>query len=231
MLKLTKLLFISSFIYFLFLSVSFQTVIVPSIIEIDAGHGLIKGDALVFHDVACQLADRINRDGWRSWSFFPGDQSFNVGFLAALYSVFGCSPLLLLPFNAFAQSCSALLIYLIGSKSWPGRTGNIGGGIASIVFILFLSPLVWYGQNHKDTFVLPATLGILYGYILIVNSKGKTKNFSKICLAGVGSLSVIFLMRPNYYCLIVSFFLISSLLSLAAITILNKGTSGLQCTR
>jgi peptidoglycan biosynthesis protein MviN/MurJ (putative lipid II flippase) len=228
MLKLTKLLFISSFIYLLFLSVSFQTVIVPSIVEINAGHGLIKGDAFVFHDAACRLADIINRDGWRSWRLFPEDHSFNVGFLAALYSVFGCSPLLLLPFNAFAQSCSALLIYLIGRKSWPGRIGNIGGAIASIVFILFLSPLVWYGQNHKDTFVLPATLGILYGYIFIVDLKGKTKNFLKICLTGIGALIVIFLMRPNYYCLIVSFFLIISFLSMALIAILYKGTSALQ---
>ena len=187
MLKLTKLLFISSFIYFLFLSVSFQTIIVPGIVEINAGHGLVKGDALVFYDVACQLADRINRDGWRSWSFFPEDHSFNVGFLAALYSVFGCFPLLLLPFNAFAQSCSAFLIYLIGRKIWPGSAGKIGGIIGSIVFILFLSPLVWYGQNHKDTFVLPAMLAILYGFIFIINSKGKTKNFSKICLAGIGA--------------------------------------------
>ena len=229
--KLIKLSFIWSFFYFLFVSVSFQTVIVPSINEINAGHGLVKGDAKVFHDEACHLADSINRDGWKSWKLFPEGHSFNVGFLAALYSVFGCFPLLLLPFNAFAQSCSALLIYLIGRKSWPGRIGNIGGCIASIVFILFLSPLVWYGQNHKDTFVLPAMLAILYGFIFIINSKGRAKNFSKICLAGVGSLSVIFLMRPNYYCLIVSFFLISSLLSLAVITILNKGTSGLQCLK
>jgi len=227
--KLIKLSFIWSFVYFLFLSVSFQTIIVPSINEINAGHGLVKGDAKVFHNEACHLADSINRDGWKSWKLFPEGHSFNVGFLAALYSVFGCFPLLLLPFNAFAQSCSALLIYLIGRKSWPGRIGKIGGIIGSSVFILFLSPLVWYGQNHKDTFVLPAMLAILYGFIFIINSKGKAKNFSKICLAGVGSLSVTFLMRPNYYCLIVSFFLIFSLLSLAAMTILNKGTSGLQC--
>jgi peptidoglycan biosynthesis protein MviN/MurJ (putative lipid II flippase) len=229
MFKITKLFFISSFIYFLFLSVTFQTIIVPSIVEIDAGHGLVKGDALVFHDVACQLADRINRDGWRFWSVFPGDHSLNVGFLAALYAVFGCFPLLLLPFNAFAQSCSAFLIYLIGRKIWPGSAGKIGGIIGSIVFILFLSPLVWYGQNHKDTFVLPAMLAILYGFIFIINSNGKTKDFSKKCLVGIGALSLIFLMRPNYYCLIVSICLLLSLLSFALITIFYKGTSALKC--
>lgn len=229
--KLIKLSFIWSFFYFLFVSVSFQIVIVPSINEINAGHGLLKGDAKVFHNEACHLADSINRDGWKSWKLFPEGHSFNVGFLAALYAVLGCFPLLLLPFNAFAQSCSALLIYLIGRKSWPGRIGKIGGIIGSSVFILFLSPLVWYGQNHKDTFVLPAMLAILYGFIFIINSKGKAKNFSKICLAGVGSLSVIFLMRPNYYCLIVSFFLIFSLLSMALISILYQGTSALQSLR
>ena len=229
MFKITKLFFISSFIYFLFLSVTFQTIIVPSIVEIDAGHGLVKGDALVFHDVACQLADRINRDGWRSWSVFPGDHSFNVGFLAALYAVFGCFPLLLLPFNALAQSCTTFLIYLIGRITWPGEIGKIGGFIGSILFILFPSPLVWYGQNHKDTFVLPATLGILYGLIFIINSRGKIKNFSRLCLAGTGALGVIFLMRPNYYCLIVSFCLLLSLLSFVLITILYKGASVLKC--
>jgi peptidoglycan biosynthesis protein MviN/MurJ (putative lipid II flippase) len=119
----------------------------------------------------------------------------------------------------------------MGRQIWPGKDGEVGGLISSGVFVLFLSPLVWYGQIHKDTFVLPAVLGILLIYFSLLNSHLTTKAFFKVCWAGVGALLVIFLMRPNYYCLILSAFLSFSLLILAFFYVLRGGLAVLKKMR
>ncbi|NDD58525.1 MAG: hypothetical protein EBZ47_04625, partial [Chlamydiae bacterium] len=216
------------FVYFCFVIAAFQLTVLPCLPEIHGGSGLLAGDAQVFHAEALKLRQNISNYGWQQWSLFPGDHSFIVTLLATLYSIFYPSPLVLLPLNAAAQTLSAYLIYRMGRQIWPGQYGEVGGLIASGVFVLFLSPLVWYGQVHKDTFVLPAVLGILLGYFSLLNSRLTAKAFSKVCWAGVGALLVIFLMRPNYYCLILSAFLGLSHLILAFFYVLRGGLGVLK---
>ena len=225
--KNTEKIFTGVFLYSLTLAVFFQTVILPLFPEIYAGQGLLKGDALVFHESALDLAKKIIEKGWGEYSIFPGNNSFNVSFLAILYK-FWPSPLVLLPFNAAAHALSACMFYLIAKKIWPGRPGEIGGVIAASVYAVLFSPLVWYGQNHKDTFVMPALLVIILGYLTVLNPNCYTKLFYKISLLSVGALILIFLMRPNYYCLILSFFLNLSLLILYFIKVLKGGALALQ---
>ena len=210
-------------IYFLIGSLSFKFLILPFLPNLNGGNGLLKGDSVVFHQAALGLSQNVLSHGWRAWTLFPGVHSFNVGLLGALYVFFGPSPLVILPFNIAAQILTAYLIYRIGRRLWPGNIGEIGGIIGACLFVLFLSPLVWFSQIHKDTFVLPAVLIILLGFFTILNSQLTNKAFFKVCLAGVGALAVIFLMRPNYYCLIFSAFLILSLLVLVFFGVFRRG--------
>lgn len=114
--KNTEKIFTGVFLYSLTLAVFFQTVILPLFPEIYAGQGLLKGDALVFHESALDLAKKIIEKGWGEYSIFPGNNSFNVSFLAILYK-FWPSPLVLLTFNAAAHALSACMFYLIAKKS------------------------------------------------------------------------------------------------------------------
>lgn len=65
--------------------------------KLHGGHGLIKNDAIVFHNAAVELVARIHANGWSEWSLFPTGNFGNVGVLAALYTRFGPEPAVFIP--------------------------------------------------------------------------------------------------------------------------------------
>ena len=127
-----------------------QKSVLPLFPDIHAGHGLLMNDAIVFHNMAVEIAHRIHVFGWTEWRLYPQGASANVGVLSALYSLLGPDPAWFIPFNAAAHATGALLIYRIGSGLVESDVGKLGGLLAGICFLVFPSGLQWYGQNHKE---------------------------------------------------------------------------------
>lgn len=150
-----------AFVYACFLALLLQKLILPLLPELHAGNGLLHNDAVVFHAMAVEAAERIRTLGWEQWRLFP-NAAGNVGLLSALYALFSPDPAWFIPFNAAAHATGALMIYLIGPLLWPGRVGAVGGITAGFLFLVFPSALQWYGQNHKDAFAIAGALTMLY---------------------------------------------------------------------
>ena len=197
-----------SFIYACFLALMFQKLILPLFPEMHAGNGLLRNDAVVFHDLAVEYARRILEHGWGEWRLFPGAGA-NVGLLSALYALFGPDPAWFIPFNAAAHATGALMLYLIGPLLWPGRVGIAGGTVAAILFLVFPSSLQWYGQNHKDAFAIAGTLAMLYATLRIYSGRVSRRHVlysSALTLAGCTLLAV---MRPYFPLLVLLAFLVA----------------------
>lgn len=150
-----------AFVYACFSALLLQKLILPLLPELHAGNGLLHNDAVVFHAMAVEAAERIRTLGWEQWRLLP-NAAGNVGLLSALYALFSPDPAWFIPFNAAAHATGALMIYLIGPLLWPGRVGAVGGITAGFLFLVFPSALQWYGQNHKDAFAIAGALAMLY---------------------------------------------------------------------
>lgn len=175
-----------------------QKLVLPMLPSLHAGHGLLNNDAILFHQEALALAEKIRQQGWSAWSLWPGGGgSGNVAILAALYVWFGPDPALLVPINAALHALGGLLIFLIGQRLWPGRVGIYGGLAASALFVLFPSSLVWYGQIHKDSFSIAGVLLIVYAFLRSLSGGRKDVVTAVTCtLAGIALIAIV---RPYYF--------------------------------
>ena len=153
------------FAYASFMALLLQKAVLPLWPEMHAGHGLLMNDAIVFHNAAVEIAQRIQTIGWSEWRIYPPGFSGNVGLLSALYALFGPDPAWFIPFNAAAHATGALLIYRIGGRLVDSDAGRIGGLLAAICFLVFPSALQWYGQNHKDAFAIAGLLLVLDAWL------------------------------------------------------------------
>jgi len=157
------LLWVTYFCYAVTTALLLQKLVLPMSPSLHAGHGLLHADAILFHQQALALADRVRQAGWSAWSPWPaGGGSGNVAILAALYVFFGPDPALLIPINAALHALGGLLIFLIGRRLCPDRVGLWGGLAASALFVMFPSAVVWYGQLHKDSFSIAGILLVVY---------------------------------------------------------------------
>lgn len=156
-----------SFAYACFMALLLQKAILPLWPEMHAGHGLLMNDAIVFHNMAVEIAQRIHANGWSEWHIYPQGASANVGLLALLYALLGPDPAWFIPFNAAAHATGALLIYRIGARLVDSDVGKLGGLLAAMCFLVFPSALQWYGQNHKDAFSIVGLLLVLDAWLAI----------------------------------------------------------------
>jgi len=195
------------FLYASLLALMFQKLILPELPALHAGNGLLHNDAVVFHDLAVNAAEKIRLYGWSAWQLFPGATG-NVGLLSAVYAVWGPEPACFIPFNAAAHATGALLIYLIGQKLWPGKTGRLGGLIAGILFLTFPSALQWYGQNHKDAFSIAGILLMLYAWLSAIDSK-QLQQMIKPGIYMISGAVLLSIVRPYYPLLIILSFSVS----------------------
>jgi len=128
---------------------------------------LLGNDAVYFHSVAQQLAERINLGGWGFWSPYPAHGATgNVAILGALYAIFGPDPALIIPVNAAIHATGGVLVYLVTQEISPeSRIGALAGVFAAILFVVFPSALNWYGQLHKDGYAIAGFLFILLAWL------------------------------------------------------------------
>ena len=122
------IVFLLFFSYATAAALLFQKFLLPLIASAHHGQGLIEGDSAYFHAIAVDLADRIRQHGWTEWRVYPTHGATgNVALLAALYSLFGNDPSLIVPVNAAIHALAGTLLFLLGRMIWPGRVGMLAG--------------------------------------------------------------------------------------------------------
>ena len=210
-----RLFWFLGFSYASFMALLLQKAVLPLFPDMHAGHGLLMNDAIVFHNMAVEIAHRIHVSGWTEWRLYPQGASANVGVLSALYSLLGPDPAWFIPFNAAAHATGALLIYRIGSGLADSDVGKLGGLLAGICFLVFPSGLQWYGQNHKDAFSIVGSLLVLSAWLTMHDQRFRVdwQNMWKVLVAAISGAVLLGLVRPYYVLVIVVSFVASFLVS------------------
>ena len=175
----------------------FQKLLLPLVPSLHAGSGLLDGDSTYFHSVAVEVADRIRRLGWSEWSFYPGPGATgNVAILSALYALFGNDPSLIVPINAAVHALGGVLIYRIGCALAPGRTGAGAGIVSAVLFVMFPSALNWYGQVHKDGFVITGMLLAIWSWLWLRGRAADRRGALVVVASTLAAALLIAFVRP-----------------------------------
>jgi len=155
-------------IYFFFTAVVallLQLIVLPYLLPaMHAGNGLLLGtDSVGFHKIAVGLAEKIRISGWSVWELRPEGQA-PAGIAAVLYVIFSPSPLVMIPVNAALHAIAGLVLMRIALY----LTGNLRMAfLAALLFVVFPSAMMWYGQIHKDGFYLAGLYLCLFGWVLL----------------------------------------------------------------
>jgi putative peptidoglycan lipid II flippase len=190
-------IWLTGFTYAFVVAVVLQKLVMPILPGLHAGHGLMNHDAIIFHNMAVAMADRILASGWGEWKLIPGNGiTANVGILAAVYVVFGADPVWFIPLNAGFHSLGALLVLRLGMLFVPGKSGWIAGGVAAFLFLVFPSALVWYGQNHKDSFLIAGYLLVLVAFAQALGRTTWKGLLGDVVLLSMGC-ALVAIMRPH----------------------------------
>lgn len=171
-------LFIFFFCYSLIVAIIFQNFLVPKLNPLST-LGLFGDDALHFHAEAIKLSVQIHQHGWTSWKLFPGpSSSINVSVLAALYFLFGQNPALMLPINATIHAASGVIVFQIAYElSRSRKSGFYAGLLCALLFVLSPSALNWYGQIHKDGWLIIGVLLMTLSFIRMLTQETEGLNF------------------------------------------------------
>lgn len=175
-----------------------QKLVLPLMLEMHAGQGLLKGDAVVFHNLAINIALQIQAMGWIDGFFYLVSQGpANIALLAALYTMLGPDPVWFIPINAAAHTTGALLVYRLGPLIAEGNVGKLGGLLSAICFLVFPSALLWYGQNHKDAFMIVGFFLVLEAWIRVCDDRAREslRNVLQILLVGIVGLALMWSVR------------------------------------
>jgi len=142
-----------------------QVIVLPYLLPaMHAGNGLLLGtDAVGFHKIAVELAEQIRISGWSAWELRPEGQA-PAGIAAVLYVIFSPSPLVMIPVNAALRAIAGLVLMRIALY----LTGNLRMAfLSALLFVVFPSAMMWYGQIHKDGFYLAGLYLCLFGWVLL----------------------------------------------------------------
>ncbi|MGB4073040.1 lipid II flippase MurJ [Pseudomonas sp.] len=186
-------LWLIAFFYALVVGLVLQKLILPMMPSMHAGHGLMRDDAIFFHGVAVAMAEQIQMHGWSEWRLIPSASATgHVGILAAVYALLGPEPAWFLPINAGFHALGAVLLVLIALQIEPSRNGFRGGLVAAFCFLVFPSALVWFGQNHKDAFVITGFLLCLLAFLRSLELREWRGIFANSLMfaAGIGLVSI-----------------------------------------
>lgn len=144
----------------------------------------IWSDAETYHQWARRIA--ASNNWWGDELFFMSP--LYAYFLAATYSLFGESLLIVRVLQAAAGAGTAILIYLIGEKFFSRRAGFVAGLLAAVYGPFLLSSVLLLVETLK-VFFLVLTL-----WLLVVASK---KDESRWWVGAGASLGLAVLCRPT----------------------------------
>ncbi|MFZ3087189.1 MAG: lipid II flippase MurJ [Methylotenera sp.] len=192
------ILWVIFFCYSVCAALIFQKVLLSLIPSMHASGGLLPNDSAYFHSVAVNLAEQIRVYGWSAWKLFPtASASGNTAMLAALYRLFGYDPSLIIPINAAIHALGGLLVFYITREvATKNNVGTYAGIIAAILFITFPSSLNWYGQVHKDGYVIAGTLLVLLTWLKAINGQGSNRAWLLVILANLAGVFLVGSVRP-----------------------------------
>jgi hypothetical protein len=156
--------FCIAFGYTLVAALMIQTVILPNLPQLHAGHGLMVGhDSVGFHALADQIATRIQTSGWQEWQFAPDHLQRVVGIIAAVYAITGVhEPFVLIPIYSLLYATSVTCIYCI-VRSLSENEG--GARLAAAAFLLFPSAAIIYADPHKDAWSCAGVLLLIAAWV------------------------------------------------------------------
>lgn len=195
--RLVLFLWCVAFFYSLIVALVLQKLVLPMMPNMHAGHGLMPDDAIYFHNTAVEIAERIRRLGWSEWALMPpGGGAGNVGLLAAVYALLGPEPAFFLPLTSAFHGLGAVLILLIALQVLPSNAGLRAGLVAGFFFLVFPSALVWFGQNHKDSFAIAGFLLALLAFLKCLDSSDWRFFLQRAILFLLG-LGLVAIMRPH----------------------------------
>lgn len=158
----------------------------------------MTNDAVYFDSVASALAEQIRLHGWSSWQLYPSiGARGNVAILAALYVLFGHDITLIIPINAAIHAFGGVLIFLLARElSDKSCIGTYSGLIASSLFVIFPSALIWYGQNHKDGYMIVGALLILLTWVKAVQGLDDIRGWPTLVLGHFLGMVLVASVRP-----------------------------------
>lgn len=210
------------FCYSICAALIFQKVLLPLLPSFHAGGGLMSNDAVYFDSVASALAEEIRLHGWSNWQIYPANGARgNVAILAALYALFGHDPTVIIPVNAAIHALGGLLIFLLARElSEKATVGTYAGLIAASLFVVFPSALVWYGQNHKDGYMIAGALLILFTWVKAVRGQEDIRGWLTLALCHFVGVLFIGSVRP-YFLIVTLVATIGALLIILAVALLR----------
>ena len=203
---LIPILWVMFFCYAICMALIFQNVIIPNVPSLQGVGKLLPNDAVYFDAEAWALAEDINANGWSRWQLFisptaPG----NVAILGALYALFGHDSTLIIPINASMHALGGVLIFLLSAELATKKTvGVYAGLIAGLLFIIFPSALMWYGQLHKDGYSIAGTLLILLMWVKVIKRPENIRSWMRIAIGSFIGIGLVLMVRP--YSLTLFFF-------------------------
>jgi len=206
------------FSYSLIIGLLVQFFIIPNIFfKMHAGNGLIiGGDWVGYHEIAKNLAYKINSYGWQLWELRPYGQSA-AGITAAIYALTISKPFILLPFYSAIMASSALILIRITEELVKNRFAAI---ISIIPFMIFPSNILIYNQIGKDAIYFLGAYFCIYSWILVFsNNIHKNKYLISIIFFLIGSL-LMWLVR-NYSIIILKNMLYIFIFLIINIIIIN----------
>jgi murein biosynthesis integral membrane protein MurJ len=225
--NITFILWVVFFCYSICAALIFQALILPYLSSIQTGSGSITTDAVYFDKVASSLASEIEANGWNSWRLYPSyGAPGNVAILGALYVIFGHDPSLAIPINAAFHAMGGVLIFLL-ARELAGKQsiGNYAGVIAGSLFVIFPSALVWYGQNHKDSYMIAGMLLLLFVWVKVLKGPATNRSWCFWVLGSLAGIALVGIVRP-FILKILLVAVIGILIVLVVNAILRKKVSG-----
>ena len=196
--NITFILWVVFFCYSICAALIFQVLILPYLSSIQTDSGSITTDAVYFDKVASSLASEIKANGWNSWRLYPSNGApGNVAILGALYVIFGHDPSLAIPINAALHAMGGLLIFLLARELASKESiGNYAGVIAGSLFVIFPSALVWYGQNHKDSYAIAGILLIIFVWVKVFKGPATDRSWCFWILGSLAGIALVGIVRP-----------------------------------
>lgn len=161
------------------------------------GNGfMVGGDSIGYHNLAIEIADRINTFGWKEWTLRPTTDVATLatpaGIAAAIYAFIYPDPLLLLPFNAFIHAASAVVLFFVFNSLLEDKKASI---IAIVPFIIFPTSLAWTSQLLKEGPFIFGSYIYLYSWMYIADSKTFSARSLLILLLAFFGLFIIWSVR------------------------------------
>jgi putative peptidoglycan lipid II flippase len=161
-------IWLACFAYAAVVALIVQVVLLPLVLaSFHAGHGLlVGGDALIFHEIAADLAQRIRTEGWSAWQLRPGAAPGQgpAGIAAAVYALSVSEPWTLIPLNAALHATGSLFLLRLVQLIVPDWRRAIW---CALPFALYPSAMFWYTQIYKDSYQVTGAVLFVYGWALL----------------------------------------------------------------